>query len=68
MACPGRSPEVGAADLDIADGPPDRLLPGNTATQGAGYYPHFSHFGSSLRMPLSTTRITAYDIGVTQRL
>ena len=44
MACPGRSPEVGAADLDIADGPPDRLLPGNTATQGAGYYPHFSHF------------------------
>jgi len=68
MACPGRSPEVGAAELDIAAGPPDRLLPGNTATQGAGHYSNFSHFGSSMRRALSTTRITAYDIGVTQRL
>jgi hypothetical protein len=45
MACSGRSPEVGAADLDIAARPPDRFLAGNTATHGAGYYPHFSHFG-----------------------
>jgi len=62
MACPGRSPEVGAADLDITARPPDRFLAGNTAAHGAGYYPHFSHFVSSLRMPLSVMRMTTHDI------
>jgi hypothetical protein len=62
MACPGRSPEVGVADLDIAARPPDRILAGNTATHGAGYYPHLSHFVSSLRMPLSVMRMTTHDI------